>query len=158
MLVYSMRFLILGSKEYPLGAGAEEDVYASGGMEAYTQQLAPLLAARGARVLVVTRKFARQPARETRTGVEIARVGWLKGFLLRNPSFNLNALRETLFMPRGSFDTIIANGVIATLVGIKTKWFRRLSGERIVVIARPAGHSVGAAAVQLLREKRVAFS
>jgi len=132
-------FLILGAKEYPLGAGAGEDAYASGGMEAYTQQLAPLLAARGARVLVVTRKFARQPARETRAGVEIYRVGWLKGFLLRNPSFNLNALRETLFAPRGSFDVIIANGVIATLAGIVTKWFRRFLGERVVVIARPAG-------------------
>ncbi len=133
------RFLILGAKEYPLGAGAGEDAYASGGMEAYTQQLAPLLAARGARVIVVTRKFARQPARETRQGVEIRRVGWLKGFLWRNPSFNLNALRETLFMPRGSFDAIIANGVIATLVGLKTKFFKKLFGERVAVIARPAG-------------------
>ncbi len=133
------RFLILGAKEYPLGAGAEEDVFASGGMEAYTQQLAPLLAARGARVLVVTRKFSRQPTRETLDGVEVLRVGWLKGFLLRNPSFNLNALRETLFMPRGSFDAVIANGVIATLVGLKTKFFKKLFGERVKVIARPAG-------------------
>lgn len=133
------RFLVLGAKEYPLGANKSEDAFASGGMEAYTQQLAPRLARRGARVIVVTRKFSGQPARETRDGVEVVRVGWLRGFLLRNPSFNANALRETLFMPRGAFNVVIANGVIATLAGLKTKFFRRLAGERVRVIARPAG-------------------
>ncbi|NYZ77851.1 glycosyltransferase family 4 protein, partial [Candidatus Micrarchaeota archaeon] len=37
------------------------------------------------------------------------------------------------------FNTIIANGVIATLAGIAAKFFKRLSGERVKVIARPAG-------------------
>ncbi len=133
------RFLILGAKEYPLGANKGEDAFSSGGYETYTQQLAPLLARRGARVIVLTRKFASQPARETAEGVEIVRVGWLRGFLLRNPSFNANALREAVFMPRGTFNIILANGVIATLAGIKTKFLRRLGGERVRVIARPAG-------------------
>jgi glycosyltransferase involved in cell wall biosynthesis len=133
------RFIILGAKEYPLGSNKGEDAFSSGGMESYVQQLAPLLAARGARVTVLTRKFAGQPARETRGGVRIARVGWLKGFLFRNPSFNANALREILFMPRGSFNVVIANGVMATLAALAAKFLRRLAGERVRVIARPAG-------------------
>ncbi|MGC9114374.1 MAG: glycosyltransferase family 4 protein, partial [Candidatus Micrarchaeia archaeon] len=132
-------FLILGAKEYPFGAGAKEDVFASGGMEVYTEQLAQLLARRGVKVTVITRKFAHQSAHEVQKGVEIRRVAWLKGFLLRNPSFNLNALREMFFLPRRSCNTIVANGVIATLTGIVASWFKRIFGERVKVIARPAG-------------------
>jgi glycosyltransferase involved in cell wall biosynthesis len=139
-----MAILVLGAKEYPFGASdaSGEDVFASGGMESYTQQLAPLLArnrGRVGRVIVLTRKFRGQPSRENLGGVEIVRVGWLHGFLLRNPSFNVNALREAVFMPKRSFNVIIANGVMATLAALKIRFLRRLAGERVRVIARPAG-------------------
>ncbi|MEM4255183.1 MAG: glycosyltransferase family 4 protein [Candidatus Norongarragalinales archaeon] len=131
ILVVGMRFLILGSKEYPVGASRGFDLLPSGGMERYTQDLAAALAAKGEKPLVVTRKFPGQKSFEEKNGVSVRRVGWLNGFLLRNPSFNFNSLRESM---RLDFDVVFANGVMATLAGLALRFFKRTP-----VIARPAG-------------------
>ncbi|MFH1056570.1 MAG: glycosyltransferase family 4 protein [Candidatus Micrarchaeota archaeon] len=126
-----MRLLILGSKEFPVGSGKGFDEFPSGGMERYVQDFSSGLAAMGHFPVVVTRKFASQRSFENKGGVEVARVGWAKGYLLRNASFNLSAFFYSLKL---DFDVIFANGVFATLSGIALRFFRKKP-----VISRPAG-------------------
>lgn len=125
-----MRFLILGSKEFPVGASNGKDVLPSGGMETYTEGLVKALVKEKQKVAVVTRDFG-SGFFERVNEVDVHRVKWVKGFLLRNPSFNLNAF---LTARRVKYDVCIANGVFASLVGIA---LRKLNGKK--VIARPAG-------------------
>ncbi len=127
----SLKILILGSKEYPVGSSVGFDALPSGGMERYTQDLTEALAQTGVKSVIVTRRFPNQKPFEEKNGVSVHRVGWLKGFLLRNPSFNINALRKSMGL---DFDVVFTNGVIATIAGLILRLFK---GKP--VIARPAG-------------------
>lgn len=125
-----MRFLVLGSKEYPVGQSAKRDPLPSGGMERYTQELAEALHAAGHPVTVVTRRFGRKKT-ETIHGIRVKRVSWWKGFFLRNPTFNVNAYRHARKL---SYDVCIAHGVFATLAALALR-----TENQKPVIARPAG-------------------
>ncbi|OIO28490.1 hypothetical protein COX86_04145 [Candidatus Micrarchaeota archaeon CG_4_10_14_0_2_um_filter_60_11] len=126
-----MRVLMLGSKEYPFGSSAGSDPISSGGIEACVQNLSECLASQGTRVTIITRRFPGQKKREKHGNLEIARVGWLGGFHLRNPSFNFCAFAAAL---GGGYDAVHAHGPIASLFG----WLAaRLKGKKI--IATPHG-------------------
>ncbi len=125
-----MRFLILGSKEYPLGSGLRHDPSPSGGMEKYVQELSDALRVQGQTVSIVTRRFEQKPLEDDR-GIEVHRVGWMRGFFLRNPSFNLQAYLRARHI---AYDVVISNGVMATLAALL---LRRENQKPI--IARPAG-------------------
>lgn len=124
-----MRFLILGSKEYPVGSSALHDTLPSGGMERYVQELAGALQAQGHVVHIVTRDFGKT-SEEVR-GIQVHRVGWIAGFFLRNPSFNLNSYIRARHL---DYDVAISNGVFATLAALALR-----HGNKKPVIARPAG-------------------
>ncbi len=126
-----MKLLILGSKEYPVGASKGFDSLPSGGMERYTQELASALAAEKQEPIVMTRKFPGQPSLEKKNGVLVRRVGWVKGFFFRNPSFNLASLVTCMKL---DFDAVLANGVFATMTGLFLRFFK---GKPVV--SRPAG-------------------
>ncbi|MBI4361426.1 glycosyltransferase family 4 protein [Candidatus Micrarchaeota archaeon] len=125
-----MHFLVLGSKEYPVGQGQNADPLPSGGMERYTQELADGLKKAGHDVTVVTRRFGRKKYEDLR-GIRVERVGWISGFFLRNPSFNLNAYRRARSL---DYDVCIAQGALATLAALALK-----AEKKKPVIARPAG-------------------
>ncbi|MFQ5647726.1 MAG: glycosyltransferase family 4 protein [Candidatus Aenigmatarchaeota archaeon] len=105
--------LLLGSKEYPLGTNKGDDPLPSGGMELYVQGLAGPLS-RHADVSLITRKFRRTPAYEKKGALTIHRVPYIKGFLLRNISFNFRAFMKALSL---RFDVIVANDEVASLFG-----------------------------------------
>lgn len=125
-----MHFLVLGSKEYPVGASQGHDALPSGGMERYTQELAHALRNAGHKVTIVTRRF-KQKKFESLQGIHVERVGWLPGFFLRNPSFNVNAYRHARNL---AYDVCIAHGVMATLAALALR-----KKNKKPVIARPAG-------------------
>jgi len=125
----TVRILILGSKEYPLGTST--DALRSGGFEVYTQSLAEHLKGRVERVIVITRRFEGTQARELKDRIEVWRVPWIRGFYLRNPSFNLAAFCRGLFL---EFDVVLAQGPVASLFGWILKSLRR---RRLVTV--PAG-------------------
>ncbi|NOZ83155.1 MAG: glycosyltransferase family 4 protein [Euryarchaeota archaeon] len=123
-----IQVLVLGSKEYPFGSG--DDPLRSGGMEVYAQHLIEHL--RGhVRLLVVTRRFTGLAAREVVGGVEVHRVPWLRGFYLRNPSFNLAAFFRAL---RLRWDVLLTLGAVASLAGVLLSRLRRKP-----VVACPSG-------------------
>jgi len=123
-----MRVLILGSKEYPMGTG--DDPIKSGGIEVYTQHLVRYLRGK-VELVVITRKFGGTPSFEVLDGVEVYRVPWLRGFYLRNPTFNLMSFFRALTL---DYDIVLSQGPVATLLGAMLS---RLRGKRLV--ARPAG-------------------
>lgn len=126
-----MKVLMLGSKEYPLAASAGSDPITSGGIESYVQNLSEGLARRGTKVKIITRRFPKQAKREKNKNLEILRVPWVRGFYLRNPSFNLSAFAAAL---SGDYDLIHSHGPVASLLG----WLAaRLRGKKIV--ATPHG-------------------
>jgi len=125
-----MRFLVLGSKEYPVGSAKGHDPLPSGGMEKYVHELAGALRADGHDVTLITRKFD-QPPIETIRGVHVHRVAWWRGFFLRNPSYNFNAYLHGRHL---DYDVAIANGVFATLTALALR-----HSNHKPVIARPAG-------------------
>ncbi|MBI2445921.1 glycosyltransferase family 4 protein [Candidatus Micrarchaeota archaeon] len=127
-----MRWLLLGAKEYPFGAGSRDDPLPSGGYEKYAEQLAEALADAGHDVHVVTRRF-KKPARALKRNprIHVHAVRWLSGRLLRNPSFNAAALFKA---SRLEFDVILTQGVMATLAALALKKIKNRP-----LIALPAG-------------------
>jgi glycosyltransferase involved in cell wall biosynthesis len=109
-----MNVLILGSKEYPLGSNKGEDPSPSGGMEKYIEELVHELN-KYVNITIITRKFRDVKAHEEEKNISIYRVSWIRGFFLRNPSFNLMSFFRALKI---NFDIIISNGEIANFFGL----------------------------------------
>ncbi len=126
-----MRFLVLGSKEYPAGSSVGFDPLPSGGFETYTQNLAKALEKEGQDVLLVSRRFPNQAAFEKKGRISVFRVPWIPGFYLRTPSFVLLSFLRALFL---DFDVILAHGPLSGFMALKLRF---LKGKP--VIARPAG-------------------
>lgn len=127
-----MKWLLLGAKEYPFGAGANDDPLPSGGYEKYAEQLAHALTETGQYVHLVTRQF-KKPAKAAahNARIHVHHVPWISGKLLRNPSFNAAALLKAA---RLDFDVILAQGLFATMAGIALKKIKNRP-----LIALPAG-------------------
>jgi len=100
-----MKILILGSKEYPLGTS--DDPIKSGGIEVYTQNLVKHLKEKVERIIIVTRRFRGTKIYEMQENIEIHRVPWIRGFYLRNPSFNVCAFLKAMFL---DFNVILRRG------------------------------------------------
>ncbi|VVB68309.1 D-inositol-3-phosphate glycosyltransferase [Candidatus Norongarragalina meridionalis] len=130
-----LRVLMLGSKEYPVGSNKGDDPITSGGIEAYVENLSEALAKKRVSVTVVTRRFAGTKAEEWHNGVRIKRVPWMRGRMLRNPSFNLHSLMRAW---DEDFDVIHCHGAVASLMG----WFlAKTKGKPLV--CTPHGVSKG---------------
>ncbi len=110
-----MHALILGSKEYPMGTADKSDPSPSGGMEMYVEGLAAALARRGVQTTVLTRLFRGTKGEERKGNIRIIRVPFLRGFYLRNPSFNVASFFRAL---RLDFDVIISNGEVSNFLGL----------------------------------------
>ncbi len=114
-----IRVLFLGAKEFPFGARTafKNDSLPSGGIEAYADALACELAKNPTlEITVVTRRFPGQKQSEKIAGVNVERVPWMKGFLLRNPSYNYHAFRAARKL---GFDVVHAHGPVAALFAEK---------------------------------------
>lgn len=119
-----MKILILGSKEYPLGSGNSSDPITSGGIERYIENLVgELKKYPDVEILVVTRKFTSTPSFQAIKNIRIYRVGWIKGFFLRNPTFNLNAFILSLSL---KFDLILCVGAVASFFGVILSFLKRV--------------------------------
>jgi glycosyltransferase involved in cell wall biosynthesis len=119
-----MRILILGSKEYPLGSGGDFDPITSGGIEQYIENLSKeFIKHPEAQLLIITRKFPGTPSFQAINNIKIYRVNWLKGFFLRNPTFNLNAFLLGL---RLKFDLVFSAGVVASFFGVILSFIRKV--------------------------------
>jgi len=130
-----LRVLMLGSKEYPVGTNRGDDPITSGGIEAYVENLSEALARKRVKVTVITRRFAGTKTEEWHEGVRIKRVSWMRGKLLRNPSFNLHSLLRSW---DEDYDVIHAHGAVASLMG----WFlAKAKGKPLV--CTPHGVSKG---------------
>jgi glycosyltransferase involved in cell wall biosynthesis len=123
-----MKLLVLGSKEYPLGTNRGFDPLPSGGMERYVESLAARLAKHN-HVIVITRKFPKTESVERHGKVEVRRVPFIRGFFLRNPSFNFVSFIEAL---KVDFDVVIANDVIASWAGLLAG---RLKGKPVIAVS-----------------------
>lgn len=126
-----MKLLILGSKEYPLGIS--DDPIKSGGFEIYTYNLVKHLTEKVERITIITRKFSSTRAYEKQENIEVYRVPWIRGFYLRNPSFNLSAFFKALTL---DFDVILSQGPVSSFLGSLLVLIRKKK-----LIARPAGIS-----------------
>jgi glycosyltransferase involved in cell wall biosynthesis len=124
-----VKLLILGSKEYPLGTS--DDPLRSGGFEIYTENLVENLKNRVERILIITRMFGDTYSYEKIVNIEVYRVPWIRGFYLRNPSFNLTAFFKALTL---DFDIILAHGPTSSLLGTFLAFIKKKK-----VISRPAG-------------------
>lgn len=121
------RILVLGSKEYPLGTNTE-DPSPSGGMELYAAGLVRELK-RYARTTVVTRRFRGTKPYEKIDGVEVRRVPYVRGFLMRNPTFNIMAFLAAV---RLKFDIVIAHGEVAGALAVL---LGKLKRRPVIVVA-----------------------
>ena len=110
-----MKILLLGSKEYPLGSNRGADPITSGGIEYFVQELAKGLAEAGHEVTLLTRCFPGQKKKEKKGSLTVMRVPWLKGFHLRNPSFNLISFVKAL---RLDFDIVHGHGPVASFYAV----------------------------------------
>lgn len=124
-----MKVLILGSKEYPVGTS--DDPIKSGGIEVYTQHLVKHLKEKVEKVIIITRKFKNTKYYEKIGNVEVYRVPWIRGFYLRNPSFNFMSFLKSIFL---DFDIVLSQGPISTFFAIITSNLKRKK-----LVARPAG-------------------
>ncbi|MBU0530837.1 MAG: glycosyltransferase family 4 protein [Candidatus Aenigmatarchaeota archaeon] len=115
-----MNSLVLGTKEYPLGTNTD-DSSPSGGMELYVEELVEHLK-RYSDITLITRKFTSTKKHEKKNNVDIWRVSWLNGFLLRNPTFNLASFFKSL---RLDYDVIISHGEVANFFGLLASRIRR---------------------------------
>lgn len=109
-----MKILILGSKEYPMGANKGEDPISSGGIETYNESLVNKLS-NGLQLIMITRKFNQQRSYEKKGHVEVYRVPWQSGLWTRTPTFILNSFR---LAKKLDFDMILAYGQVGTFFGI----------------------------------------
>ncbi|MFH0835432.1 MAG: glycosyltransferase family 4 protein [Candidatus Micrarchaeota archaeon] len=130
-----LRVLMLGSKEYPVGSNKGDDPITSGGIEAHVENLAEALSRKRVRVTVVTRRFAGTKEEEWHEGVRIKRVPWIRGKILRNPSFNIHSLLRSW---DEDYDVIHAHGAVASLMG----WFLA-KGKGKPLVCTPHGVSKG---------------
>ncbi|MCX6774942.1 MAG: glycosyltransferase family 4 protein [DPANN group archaeon] len=128
-----MRVLILGSKEYPFGIS--DDKISSGGMEAYTQELANQLVKLGTKSIIVTRQFKNLRNSEIVNELEIHRVKWLRGFWFRGPSFNFFSFLKSLKL---DFDVILTNGIQATFFGYILS---KIKNKPLVAIPHGTAHT-----------------
>lgn len=126
-----MKILLLGSKEYPLGSNKGADPITSGGIEYFVQELAEGLAGKGHEVTLLTRRFPGQKKREKKGNLTVLRVPWLKGFHLRNPSFNALSFLKALSI---DFDVAHGHGPVASFYAVT---LARLKNKRSV--ATPHG-------------------
>jgi glycosyltransferase involved in cell wall biosynthesis len=110
-----MKILIIGSKEYPIGSNTD-DPLPSGGIEFYVQAFVKhLTGAQKTNILLVTRRFSGSSIHERKGNIEIFRVPWIKGFFLRNISFNLMTFFTAIKL---DFDLVHAHGPIASFFGV----------------------------------------
>lgn len=93
-------------------------------MEEYAANLVEALAKRreASEVIVLTRRFRGTKAFEKRGKIVVRRVPFLRGFWLRNVSFNAAAFAHALFL---DFDVLITNDLIASFLGV---FLARLKG------------------------------
>lgn len=126
----SLKMLVLGSKEYPVGSGSA-DKLGSGGFETFTQNLALHLAKLGQKPIILTRLFSGQKKHEVSGGVEVCRLRWIPGFFLRTPSFNFFSMLKSVGL---DYDVAIASGIFAPLAAQQARSF---NGKPVIV--RPAG-------------------
>lgn len=124
------RILILGSKEYPMGSNSEDPI-PSGGMEVYINNLVNELKEYPLQIIIITRYFKGVEHFERSKNIEIYRINWIKGFYLRNPSFNFNMFLTSLTI---KYDIAFCNGLIASFFGIILSKIRKKK-----VIMCPAG-------------------
>lgn len=117
-----MRALILGSKEYPMGTADGSDLSPSGGMEMYVEGLAAALSKKGVRLTIVTRMFRGAKSDERRGNIRVVRVPFMRGFYIRNPSFNLASFMRALSL---DFDVIISNGEVSNFLGLLLSKIKR---------------------------------
>jgi len=115
-----MNFLILGTKEYPLGTNTD-DPSPSGGMEIYVEGLVSELQTRSD-ITLITRRFSKTKSHEKIKHVEIWRVPWINGFVFRNPTFNLLAFIKSLSL---DFDVVISHGEVANMFGLLLSKIKR---------------------------------
>src|SRR4030042_4629073 len=117
-----MKVLMLGSKEYPMGSNRGDDPLPAGGMEIYIEELVNSLRKYpDLEIIIITRKFASSLPFEQNSNLNVYRIPFIRGFYLRNLSFNLRAFFKALKI---DFDVIITNGDIANILGLilsKTK-------------------------------------
>lgn len=109
-----MRVLILGSKEYPMGTNTG-DPCPSGGIEVYTENLINELLNFDVEVSIISRRFAGAPEYERVQNLHIYRVPWIKGHLLRNPTFNFISFVKAMSL---DYDVILCNGPISSFFGV----------------------------------------
>jgi L-malate glycosyltransferase len=128
-------WLFLGAKEYPFGHGQAQDKNPSGGYEKFAEALSHELAKRGDSIHIVTRYFKNAKNTPPPKNVHVHRVAWLSGTLLRNPSFNIMALKKAASL---DFDVILTQGPMAAAAAHFLKIFKKKP-----VIALPAGVASG---------------
>lgn len=109
-----MRILILGSKEYPMGTNTD-DPFPSGGVEVYTENLVNELLNFDVEISIITRIFAGTSEYERVQNLHIYRVPWIKGLLLRNPTFNFFSFIKAISL---DYDIILCNGPISSFFGV----------------------------------------
>jgi glycosyltransferase involved in cell wall biosynthesis len=126
-----MKLLLLGSKEYPFGTAVGDEI-PSGGIERYTENLVrELRRCEDISTLIITRLFPGLPKEEKKESIEVYRVPWIRGFYLRNPSFNLLAFFKALTL---KFDIILSQGPVASFLGSILAILKKKK-----LIATPAG-------------------
>jgi len=127
-----MKLLILGSKEYPMGTNAD-DPLPSGGIEIYTENLVRVLVGYDMSINIITRLFSKTEKYEIINNLEIHRVKWLQGALLRNPTFNLNSFMKATTLES---DVVLSFGPVASFFNII---LRQMKGSSSVLC--PSGIS-----------------
>ncbi len=84
-------------------------------MELYVQGLVGALAQKGVRVTLITRSFSGTKKDEDDGNIRTIRVPFIRGFYLRNPSFNLASFFRALSL---DFDVLITNGEVSNFFGL----------------------------------------
>jgi hypothetical protein len=80
-----------------MGTNQGDDPQPSGGIEIYIDTLVKKLVNDASLdFLIITRKFRETKAYEETNNSEIYRVPWMRGFFLRNISFNFNGFLKAL--------------------------------------------------------------
>ncbi|MBW6451264.1 MAG: glycosyltransferase family 4 protein [DPANN group archaeon] len=126
--------LLTGSKEYPFGTNQGDDSIPSGGIEVYTTRFVKEFSKyKNINLKIITRKFKGTKSYEKKDNIEIYRVSWIRGFFLRNISFNFFSFLKYLTL---DFDILFATGPFAVLFAKLTKLLKNKK-----LVARPAGIS-----------------
>jgi glycosyltransferase involved in cell wall biosynthesis len=111
-----MKLLILGSKEYPLGVNKGDDALPSGGIEVHVESFVKgLQHHKNFEIMLITRAFDGAKETEITSNLKVYRTPWLKGFFIRNLSFNFMAFLKAL---RVECDIVHSHTQIATFFGL----------------------------------------